>query len=63
MVAETEVRQELAKLLKTVDFATTSERQIRQRLCDQLGADVLSFKDVIKVGANVTPSIGPLTIL
>ena len=49
MVAKADVQRELAQLLKTIDFDTTSEKQIRQRLCDQLGQDVLNFKDTIKV--------------
>ena len=49
MVAEAEIKEELGKLLKTVDFSTTSERQIRQQLCEKLGEDVLNFKEVIKV--------------
>lgn len=49
MVAETQVKEELSKLLKTVDFSATSERQIRQQLCEKLGEDVLQLKDLIKV--------------
>lgn len=52
MVAETQVKEELSKLLKTVDFSATSERQIRQQLCEKLGEDVLQLKDLIKREVN-----------
>ncbi|KAK9795239.1 hypothetical protein WJX73_010207 [Symbiochloris irregularis] len=48
MVSKQDVQRELAKLLKTVNFDTTSEKQIRNRLCEQLGEDVLQYKEVIK---------------
>lgn len=49
MVKKQEVQRELAKMLKTVDFNTTSEKQIRAKLCEKLGEEVLQYKEVIKV--------------
>ena len=47
-ISEFEVRKKLAILLETVGLGAT-ERQIRQKLADQLGQNVVTFRDVIKV--------------